>query len=573
MMAEDDGPESDGTMNNPGTPEPGGRGQAGPGRGPAMPVQAEAGLPPSGNKQQGTPQPAKYGPEGNPFGQAEQYYESGYGSTGDWLRDNAKLLLVIVMVVLALVILVILAHGMNQTPTQGVVSASPPPKALEPAPTASFQVLGRLWPFLLLLFGVFVAQAAAYAILWQEQSRQRLEEVSRLNQQLLSAQEKLNQLTAERDRLKGGPRIGQTLGGPQTSPRPNIRADLVKAPPPIPQQPVPAVRVPEPVQVQAPATFTKKPLQEPGDEQEHPDERVIPEKGATREGWVTVGQDWRLVGASRRGLGHEDEGKYREDDVSVKAFGDAALVAIADGVGSKRLSRHGARAAVLGATSLPDAKLRSQLRDLVVFTSRGDAGTKKLARQVIVEACEAAAQNVLRKFQEDHARDASVTLDDLHSTLLIYLTVHVPGKGLLLAGTQVGDGALYARLSGTGKVPQDRWKVLLHQQVQGANNEVTPFLRSKREDWDREFVFELIPNADLIMGMTDGTADDLRPPVMSSGQPADPYVFVDEFGTLILEKIGQTPQRPQEALLDFLGYRKKQSLDDRTVVCLYRNVR
>src|SRR5438270_13736327 len=94
---------------------------------------------------------------------------------------------------------------------------------------------------------------------------------------------------------------------------------------------------------------------------------------------------WQIIGASRRGYGHAYEGKYREDDfnirninVNYKTFGcNVALVALADGVSSKAFSRRGARAAVLGASSVSEMLVQ----ELV----------KRIARSASLQECEASA--------------------------------------------------------------------------------------------------------------------------------------------------------------------------------------
>src|SRR6266571_483196 len=305
---------------------------------------------------------------------------------------------------------------------------------------------------------------------------------------------------------------------------------------------------------------TREP-EDPSDLLEHPHERVFP---ARNEG-NSLRFGWRIVGASRRGFGHAYEGKYREDDFNVRTYGaqgqqpDIAMIAIADGVGSKSLSRRGARAAVLGATELADQRMNN-LRNLVSH----QADQENIAGEtfsILMEALQAAHYRV-----EETAGRSRASVDELQSTLLVYLAMPWKDTRLLVASTQIGDGALFL----LQHKQQDIWNWIQQPQIQSAGNEVHPFMRSTQEEWKRYFRCLVIGNVQCIMGMTDGTADDIEPPRATRENPTpDQFVYVHDFYSRIVLPTFTAPQ-PGEELVKLLAYQKKTSHDDRTVVCLYR---
>lgn len=323
----------------------------------------------------------------------------------------------------------------------------------------------------------------------------------------------------------------------------------------------PAVVAPKQIEQQQPVARIYDKVRDPDgyseqDRVEFPHEKAIPSDGSAQ----NVAGGWRIVGASRRGYGHSYEGSYREDDFNIVSHQGIALVAIADGVSSKSNSRFGARAAVLGATMLSDfSSLAQELH------RRREPECKHIMHEILLNSLQSAYHSV-----EQQARAHNLTVDDLQSTLMVFLTAPFDQRRLLVASVQVGDGALFALQPERGPAPRDQWSFLQQPQIQASGNEVQPFMTSSRDMWEQVLSVKLLDNPVAIMGMTDGTADDIEPPPRPALElDADPFFLVDDFYKHIQTDALSTGQ-PGAGLLKFLSYKKKGSTDDRTVVCLYR---
>jgi hypothetical protein len=301
----------------------------------------------------------------------------------------------------------------------------------------------------------------------------------------------------------------------------------------------------------------------------HPHEKVFPMHGAQN----MLSHGWQVIAASRRGYGHAYEGKYREDDFNIRIVRsntlmrsqpDIVLAAIADGVSSKKLSRYGAYAAVQGATNVPNTAIMDMQN---LASSLGNGGLEECerkAKRILMRSLSAAYESVTQRASEEH-----VHVDELHSTLMVFFAVPYDKRSLFIASVQIGDGALFVLEPNKGPRPRDKWHLLLQPQIQTTGNEVQPFMRSDPQMWESYMRCEVVDNTAFIMGMTDGTADDIEPPRPTpENQNPDPFSMVDDFYKRIVEPTFKE-QQPEEALLKLLAYRKRQSFDDRTLVCLY----
>ena len=430
---------------------------------------------------------------------------------------------------------------------------------------------GRLLPFLIIYFLCGIA-----GILW---GRFQLNTESKKESERLSGM--VNQLEGEKEQLQNEIR---NLQGHLHTAQSELAA-IKRMPPPAPQPPMQFEnrahgRPPSNVVVSPPQIQQIKPQQtiydvtkDPPDynereQREHPHEKLYPERG--KSGMLRSG--WNVIGASRRGYGHSYDGKYREDDFEVKSIRvdtrtmqlDMVMVAIADGVSSKQFSRRGAREAVRGALSITNTSIYLQELGKAIGKQAPPKQWQDAAYYALMESLGAAHAFVEQRGHADH-----IHVDEMHSTLLVYLAVPLEYQ-MFVASVQVGDGALFAMQQSKGATPRERWQWLQQPQIQESGNEVQPFMRTGQDMWRQHFRAVLLESPTFMMGMTDGTLDDIQAPRPTPEEPnPDPFVNIDDFYQHIATDVLKDPQ-PSEALVKFLGYRKKQSFDDRTVVCFYR---
>jgi hypothetical protein len=252
---------------------------------------------------------------------------------------------------------------------------------------------------------------------------------------------------------------------------------------------------------------------------------------------------WQMAGASRRGKLHAHEGLWRDDAFSLGLFQGWHLIAVADGAGSCRLSRVGARIATAAAIQGMQLHLKPS------WSGETEEATLAALQQVICAGIEEAQTAV---YTEAGRREIPVR--DLSSTLLLLAFGPVPSGQQFMAVGQIGDGMVLA------VNPPDGALQVLGAADKGHFAGETMFLPAlPSEAWPQHaWAMALTTLPELVLVMTDGVADDLIP-------------LQRQAPTLINGVRAAVPQRhPEQALLEMLNYDKRDSADDRTLAVLYR---
>lgn len=254
---------------------------------------------------------------------------------------------------------------------------------------------------------------------------------------------------------------------------------------------------------------------------------------------LTGASGWHILGASRRGKMHAHEAKYREDawQAGVSTGGNWSLAAVADGGGSYRLSRLGAQTAVNAAIAA--------LSELLPV----EECAPEQVQAAITQSLDRTYQALVDLAAELSAAGDNVLLRDLATTLL--LVAHNPKLNAVWTA-QVGDGMII--LSSAAGVAHR-----LGQADAGSSAGETIFITSLGVDgWNgrvRQAVSLQPPR--MIAAMTDGVSDDV----------AESEENIKVLFTALEQCSGA--HDPASALLEWLGYEKRGSFDDRTLVVIY----
>ena len=299
----------------------------------------------------------------------------------------------------------------------------------------------------------------------------------------------------------------------------------------------------------------------------------------------------KLIGARVRGKSHKHAGTNCDDWFEFDIARDWTIMAVADGVGSRKLSRVGAKEACRGALStLREDLPRVTLTERTSRQHLGGRGTDgkfsdmdmDKVEQALFRAMDAAyhALEAARDARKDRQEYIDLLghnpeVSDFSTTLL--LAVHncfiLEDRNYdFIMSLQVGDGMIAA-------VNIDNKLVILGKPDTGEfAGQVMPITNIKiRDDKEkRQRVFTTIQRLKAVMLMTDGVADDYFPNDPGMLRLYEDLVKEGIVGHTIKGsdtaggKIDQ-PVSAQVKLRRWLdSYHVKGSFDDRTLVVLYR---
>ena len=233
---------------------------------------------------------------------------------------------------------------------------------------------------------------------------------------------------------------------------------------------------------------------------------------------INKGAFWTF-GASVRGLLHKHEGTHCDDWFEIGSAGDWTIIAVADGAGSKKFSRIGAKESCKTAVQhLEDSLASLHLTDFETKSDWQNACNPndiniKNARDAVTKAFDLSCDR-LKNYANDSANqekfdqvlERKFIVDDLACTLNI--AIHYPSKwGSVIIGCQIGDGLI-------GIVKPDGNSKVLSESDSGGYAGETKFLVSEgmcNNDvlLSRTEIFTDSITALLVM--TDGVSNDFFP--------------------------------------------------------------
>ena len=255
----------------------------------------------------------------------------------------------------------------------------------------------------------------------------------------------------------------------------------------------------------------------------------------------TAPDNWQLAAASVRGKLHAHRALWREDSFALGNIGQWSVIAVSDGAGSAPLSRIGSRLAC-------DKSLESLSQSLGQLDELS-ADQQTLATNDLPPlraALVGAAADALAALQAE-AQTRSQPLAAFAATLLI-LVRRAWNDRQICAAIQVGDGAIALDCASGLK--------LLGEADHGQHSSETRFLTTRGIE------------AELAGRVKFSLPDDLRATLVISDGVSDDYFPEDKRLTEVFEAVTPLAQNADDAgaaLLEWLGYEKKGSSDDRTI--------
>lgn len=273
-------------------------------------------------------------------------------------------------------------------------------------------------------------------------------------------------------------------------------------------------------------------------------------------------EGWRLAAASVRGKLHAHRALWREDAFASRSVDGWTVLAVSDGAGSALLSRVGARLACEAAVTYLEEHLSS-----LALTSDDEEGLKQDEMPRLLEALGGAAGAALGAIRDEAARRERLPAE-FAATLLV--TIHRPWRGRHLVGAvQVGDGAV-ALLDWDGGV------TLLGIPDHGEHSAETRFLttRGVEETFRNRVLFSIKDRLRCVAVMSDGVSDDFFPEnrrlvelLLGEDLPGMRHRDGGPMGG-VMEAVTGGPEAAG-ALLKWLGYEKRGSSDDRTLMLFW----
>lgn len=256
------------------------------------------------------------------------------------------------------------------------------------------------------------------------------------------------------------------------------------------------------------------------------------------------------IGASIRGKYHAHNALHRDDSFNFSISDQWSIIAVADGAGSCKLSRVGAKISVDTAVSF----LKEKLLD---YSLSDNDDMDQPLNDELLPLRGFLVDSILnsRDKLEEEASKRNIPIKDLSTTLLVVILKKWKDR-FLIAGIQVGDGAIAVMSNNT--------IISLSEGDSGEFAGETTFISSKSIDpaLPHKVQFTLKKDLQAIAVMTDGVADDYF--------PADPLMLklFEEIFPIFKSKEDEL----KSGILSWIKYEKPGSFDDRTLVVLYNKL-
>jgi hypothetical protein len=277
-----------------------------------------------------------------------------------------------------------------------------------------------------------------------------------------------------------------------------------------------------------------------------------------------------MIAASLRGRSHAHSGTFRDDDFSLAFVDDWCILAVADGAGSAKYSRQGAKVACDVVLDRTTQHLRGSLdgdfKDLLSQYARKDGDADEARRQIgqrLYSSLGDAAMAAYRAVQQESDATEGSQLKDFSTTLLFAICRQFD-FGWFVGTFGIGDG-------GIGVYRADDEIIILNRPDGGDFAGQTRFL-TMSEIWKspneiaQRLGFCIVDSFTALCLMTDGVSD---PKFQTDNNFFDTSVWHEFWSDLSSEvRLERDNTVAHAELLDWLDFWSKGNHDDRTIAIL-----
>lgn len=272
----------------------------------------------------------------------------------------------------------------------------------------------------------------------------------------------------------------------------------------------------------------------------------------------------KIVIASKRGRSHAHTGLYRDDDFKHKVLENGWLVlAVADGAGSCKYSRHGSRLACNKAVDFLEAKLKEEEKEKFFYEiirkiDRKDEQNKEMKNFLYNTVADSVYKTAISLEQE--AEKMSVKLKELSTTILICI-IKKTEIGFFIAGFWIGDGALCIYES-------DSNITMLGKSDGGEFAGQTRFITTTdvltSTELSNRLKYKFVDDFKSVFVMSDGVSD----PKFITDNNLEDIIFWNNLYQELFD-YGVYSDTSGKTLLNWLDFWAEGNHDDRTIAIVY----
>lgn len=277
-------------------------------------------------------------------------------------------------------------------------------------------------------------------------------------------------------------------------------------------------------------------------------------------------QERNLLCASKRGRSHAHKATYRDDDIKIDYLTELgwAIIAVADGAGSAKLSRVGSQIACEKSIDYISKRLGTENKNLDELikkinkekSAENEALLQKSLFKILAHAAYTSAQGI-----QTEAGSRKLSINDFHTTLL--LAIHKQYDfGHFIAGFWIGDGALAIYKN---KEPV----ILLGSPDGGQYSGQTVFLTMKKyletEELAKRIRYHIVQDFTAIVAMSDGVSD----PEFGTDKNLFDHTCWDKFWEKLQNQFKSSNEKIDKTLLNWLDFWAEGEHDDRSIAILY----